>query len=242
MALARQSVGAMAVRLAPSCRDARPVGACKNLLSPSSTWDFPLSRSEKVQRLLKLYEDEVDRNKALESELTFETQSLQAECGSLDLELERSRQDVERLEAEVTTLTSLLGEHQEELARLECVQEENAQLKQSCHWDNGKGSPSSPCASNQSAETELRSRSRSPSAARRRWSAAGFEKVLRSIKRSADASEMQKAQDVPHLDLRRKASIAMMKAGMGNAHLSEGMRCRSASSSNAHARQLCQDA
>jgi len=242
MAVARQSVGAMAVRLAPSWRDAYQVGACKNLLSPSSTWDFPLSRAEKVHRLLKLYGDEVDRNKASESELNFEVDSLRAESGSLGLELERSRKDVERLEVEVSNLMLLLGQHQEDLARLEGLQEENAELKSQLQssrcWDN-EGSPISPGASD-SSETSVRSRSRSPSVAKRRWSAAGFEKVLKSIKRSADASEKQK--DMARLDLHH-ASIAM-KASFGITQFSrEGMRYRSASSSAGHARQFfeCRD-
>lgn len=86
----RQSVGAIASRIAPGHLDG-PVGGCKNLLASGNTWDFPLSRGEKVQRLLKLFSDEVEQGEDRVDKLEDELNRCQTENSQLHLSLQKSQ-------------------------------------------------------------------------------------------------------------------------------------------------------
>eukprot|EP00930_Biecheleria_cincta_P035876 TRINITY_DN24640_c0_g1_i1.p1 TRINITY_DN24640_c0_g1~~TRINITY_DN24640_c0_g1_i1.p1 ORF type:complete len:327 (-),score=53.15 TRINITY_DN24640_c0_g1_i1:252-1232(-) len=89
----RQSVGALASRIAPGHLDG-PVGGCKNLLAPGNTWDFPLSRGEKVQRLLKLFSDEVEQGEDRVDKLEDELHRCRAEKSLLHLALQESQAEI----------------------------------------------------------------------------------------------------------------------------------------------------
>lgn len=90
----RQSVGAIASRIAPGHLDG-PVGGCKNLLASGNTWDFPLSRGEKVQRLLKLFSDEVEQGEDRVDKLEDELSRCQAEKSQLHLSLQKAQDGLE---------------------------------------------------------------------------------------------------------------------------------------------------
>mmetsp|Transcript_64640 Transcript_64640/g.104534 ORF Transcript_64640/g.104534 Transcript_64640/m.104534 type:complete len:244 (+) Transcript_64640:47-778(+) len=163
----RQSIGAIAIRLAP-LHSGGPVGACRpNPLAPCGTWDFPLSKGEKVQRLLKLYDDEVARGKGVEEQLQYEANCLEAEVGSFSLDLERSEAEVKRLEAETSDLRAAVGCCEEALASMEQFEEENKDLLVELHkFTDCSRSAAVPCRLGAPLGGEERaqrpSRSRSP--------------------------------------------------------------------------------
>jgi len=96
----RQSVGAIASRIAPGHLDG-PVGGCQNLLAPGNTWDFPLSRGEKVQRLLKLFSDEVEQGEDRVDKLEDEMHRCRAEKSLLHTALQKSQADMSKAKDEL---------------------------------------------------------------------------------------------------------------------------------------------
>lgn len=91
----RQSVGAIASRIAPGHLDG-PVGGCKNLLAPGNTWDFPLSRGEKVQRLLTLFSDEVEQGEDRVDKLEDDLHRCRSEKSMLHSALQKSQADMSK--------------------------------------------------------------------------------------------------------------------------------------------------
>lgn len=130
----RTSTDAAALRLAPGHLDG-PVGLCVNLAAPRGTWDFPLSNKEKVHRLIKLYNDEVERGRDWEAALEKEIGHLGASRGLLRMELERSEKHAFRLQRLVAELEDQLGIYEEDIGRLE---EDKVSLQAECRKLEGR--------------------------------------------------------------------------------------------------------